>query len=86
MQHNIRDPNRDHEHGRIYRVTYKDRPLVEPAKMKGKSIAEVCENFFAKEKSTRYRARLELSGRDAQEITKHVGAFAAKVVVDSTVD
>ena len=30
MQHNMRDPNRDNQHGRIYRVTYKGRPLVEP--------------------------------------------------------
>ena len=79
MQHNIRDPNRDHEHGRIYRVTYKGRDLLKPAKMKGKPIAQVCENFFSKENSTRYRARLELSGRPADEITKEVGAFAAKL-------
>ena len=38
MQHNIRDPNRDHSHGRIYRVTYPGRPLLKPAKMKGKPI------------------------------------------------
>ena len=78
MQHNMRDPNRDHEHGRIYRVTYKGRELVKPAKMIGKPIAEVCQNFYAKENSTRYRARLELSGRDAQEITNQVGKWAAK--------
>ncbi|MEM1441115.1 MAG: PVC-type heme-binding CxxCH protein, partial [Verrucomicrobiota bacterium] len=27
MQHNIRDPNRDKKHGRIYRITYPSRPL-----------------------------------------------------------
>lgn len=26
MQHHIRDPNRDKEHGRIYRITYEGRP------------------------------------------------------------
>ena len=79
MQHNMRDPNRDHGHGRVYRVTCKGRPLVKPAKMKGKPIAEVCDNFFAKEKSTRYRARLELSGRKMGEIKTAVGAYAAKL-------
>jgi putative heme-binding domain-containing protein len=79
MQHNMRDPNRDHEHGRIYRVTAEGRDLVKPAKMKGKPIAEVCENFFAAEDSTRYRARLELTGRGADEIAREVGAFAAKL-------
>ena len=41
MQHNMRDPNRDHEHGRIYRVTYEGSDLLKPAKMKGKPIEEV---------------------------------------------
>ena len=77
MQHNMRDPNRDHEHGRIYRVTYKGRDLVKPAKMMGKPIAEVCQNFFAATDSTRYRARLELSGRGRDEISREVGGFAA---------
>ncbi len=81
MQHNMRDPNRDHEHGRIYRVTYKGRDLVKPAKMKGKPIAEVCQNFFANEDSTRYRARLELTGRKADAIRKDVTAFASKLDV-----
>ena len=71
--------SRDHSHGRVFRVTYKGRPLVKPAKMKGKPIAEVCDNFFAKEKSTRYRARLELSGRKMEEIKTAVGAYAAKL-------
>ena len=79
MQHNMRDPNRDHGHGRVYRVTCKGRPLVKPAKMRGKPIAEVCDNFFSKEKSTRYRARLELSGRKPEEIKAEVGAYTAKL-------
>ena len=77
MQHNMRDPNRDHEHGRIYRVTCEGRDLVTPAKMRGKPIEEVCQNFFAATDSTRYRARLELSGRERGEITREVGSFAA---------
>ena len=79
MQHNMRDPNRDHEHGRIYRVTYEGRPLVKPAKMKGKPIAEVCENFLKPEDSTRYRARLELTGRDRNDIYADVLSWASKL-------
>lgn len=79
MQHNIRDPNRDHQHGRIYRVTHKGSPLMQPAKMKGKPIAEVCENFFSPANSVRYRARLELSGRDTADIVKQVAEFASKL-------
>ncbi|MEK6237837.1 MAG: hypothetical protein N2C14_24265, partial [Planctomycetales bacterium] len=76
MQHNIRDPNRDHQHGRIYRVTYKGRPLVKPVKMKGKPIETVLKAFFAKENGTRYRARLEMSGRETKDAMVKTAAFA----------
>lgn len=76
MQHNMRDPNRDHEHGRIYRVTSKTGKTYTPLKMKGKPIEEVCKAFFSKTNSDRYRARLELSSRDPREIAAKVGAFA----------
>ena len=76
MQHNMRDPNRDHAHGRIYRVTQKGSDLLTPAKMKDKPIAEVCENFFSRTNSVRYRARLELTSRSADDIVAQVGAFS----------
>ncbi len=79
MQHNMRDPNRDHEHGRIYRVTAKDRPVLKPTKLKGKSIPEVLQAFFAKENGVRYRARLELSGRETKEVVPALATFAAKL-------
>ena len=79
MQHNMRDPNRDHSHGRVYRVTYEGRPLVKAPKMSGKSITEVCENFFSQETSTRYRARLELSGRDRDQVKSKIAAFSKQL-------
>ncbi|MCH2182936.1 MAG: PA14 domain-containing protein [Mariniblastus sp.] len=79
MQHNMRDPNRDRTHGRVYRVTYEGRPLVKAPRMKGKPVGEVCQNFFSGETATRYRARLELSGRSPEAIVEQVGAFAAKL-------
>ena len=79
MQHNMRDPNRDHVHGRIYRVTAKDRPLLKPLKLKGKPVAEVCQAFLTKENSNRYRARLELSGRNSKEVVATVGQWASSL-------
>ena len=38
-QHDFRDPRRDHDHGRIWRITHKERPLVEKPKLDGISIA-----------------------------------------------
>ena len=86
MQHNMRDPNRDNQHGRIYRVTYKGRPLVEPVKMKGQPISEVLEVFKRPENGFRYRARLELSGRETDAIVNQVGAWASKLNVDDPID
>ena len=86
MQHNMRDPNRDREHGRIYRVTAKDRPLLKPVLLKGKPIAEVCEAFLTTENSTRYRARLELSGRDGGAVLKEMSAWSKKLDVKKPAD
>ena len=86
MQHNMRDPNRDHEHGRIYRVTAKDRPVLKPAKLVGKPIPEVLQAFFSKENGTRYRARLELSGRDSKEVASAIASWSAKLDVSKPAD
>ena len=77
MQHNMRDPNRDHSHGRIYRITAKGAKPLRPVKMKGRPIAQVLPNFFSKENSTRYRTRLELSGRDSAQVVQEVADFTA---------
>jgi mono/diheme cytochrome c family protein/glucose/arabinose dehydrogenase len=72
MQHNARDPLRDHVHGRVYRITYPSRPLVTPAKIYGATIPELLENLKEPEFRTRYRTRRELRGRDAKEVTEAV--------------
>jgi glucose/arabinose dehydrogenase/mono/diheme cytochrome c family protein len=76
MQHNARDPNRDHKHGRIYRVTYPSRPLVKPVKIHGASIAELIKNLELPELRTRYRTRRELRGRDSEAVTNAVVQWA----------
>ena len=76
MQHSARDPNRDHDHGRIYRVTYPSRPLVEPAKVAGAPIPELLENLKLHEYRARYRTRRELRGRDTDEVLKAVRSWA----------
>ena len=68
MQHNIRDPLRDHSHGRIYRVTYPSRPLVTPAKVDGATIPELLENLKLPEYRTRYRTLRELREHPATAV------------------
>ncbi len=64
MQHNARDPLRDHVHGRIYRITYPSRPLVNPAKVHGATIDELLDNLKLPEYRTRYRSKRVLRGLD----------------------
>lgn len=68
MQHNARDPLRDHSHGRVYRITYPSRPLVKPAKIDNASIEELLENLKLPEYRTRYRTKRELRARDTQQV------------------
>lgn len=82
MQHSARDPLRDHVHGRVYRVTYPSRPLVEPAKIHGASIEELLGNLTLPEYRTRYRTRRELRMRDPQEVATAASAWAAQQTTD----
>ena len=79
MQHNARDPLRDHVHGRIYRITYPSRPLVEPAPVAGASIDQLLDNLTLPEYRTRYRTRRELRGRDASEVGEHIQPWVASL-------
>ncbi|QMW00774.1 PVC-type heme-binding CxxCH protein [Spirosoma foliorum] len=77
MQHNARDPLRDHSHGRVYRITYPSRPLVTPAKIDGASIEQLLDNLKLPEYRTRYRTRRELRGRDASEVLAKLKIWVA---------
>jgi mono/diheme cytochrome c family protein/glucose/arabinose dehydrogenase len=77
MQHNARDPLRDHSHGRVYRITYPSRPLVKPAKIDGASITELLDNLKLPEYRTRYRTRRELRGRDVNQVLAAVTKWVA---------
>ncbi len=68
MQHSIRDPNRDHTHGRIWRITYTKRPLLEAPRIAGASVPELLELLKSYEDRTRYRARRELRDRPPAEV------------------
>jgi putative heme-binding domain-containing protein len=68
MQHNIRDPNRDHKHGRIFRLTVKDRPLQKPVKIHGQPIVALLENLKHPVNGVRHRTRIELSAHDSDAV------------------
>ena len=82
MQHNIRDPSRDHKHGRIFRLTVKDRPLQEPVAIDGQPIAALLNNLKHPANGVRHRTRVELSSRDSDEVLKAAQQWAANFDVN----
>lgn len=79
MQHNARDPLRDHVHGRVYRITYPSRPLVTPAKVSGATIAGLLENLKLPEYRARYRSRRALRSFPVDEVMPAVKTWVASL-------
>ncbi|MBA4190643.1 MAG: heme-binding protein [Planctomycetaceae bacterium] len=79
MQYSQRDPNRDHQAGRIYRLVYKDKPLVKPVTQFGKAIPELLAQLKEYEWRTRYRARAELRDRPTAEVVAAVKTWVEKL-------
>jgi putative heme-binding domain-containing protein len=68
MQHNVRDPNRDHEHGRIYRITVEGRALQDSVKIDGEPIEALLDVLKHPTDGVRLRARIELSERNTDAV------------------
>ena len=79
MQHNLRDPSRDRNHGRIYRVTYEGRPLSKQAAIHNEPIPKLLELLKSKEDRVRHRTRLELDTRKSAEVVAELAKWIAKL-------
>jgi putative heme-binding domain-containing protein len=74
-QHDFRDSRRDHEHGRIWRITHKDRPLVKKPKLVGESIPVLLDHLKSPNTWTRHQARKELSEHDPETVLEAAEAW-----------
>ncbi|MSR66589.1 MAG: azurin [Pedosphaera sp.] len=79
MQHHIRDPNRDKQHGRVYRITYEGRPLLTPAKIDGEPIEKLLAALKTTEDSVRTRAKIELSKHNSAQVAAATKKWAASL-------
>ena len=68
MQHNLRDPSRDQDHGRVFRVRYEGRDLLKPAPIAGQPINDLLGLLKSKDDRVRHLARIELSGRTSAHV------------------
>ena len=64
----FRDPRRDHDHGRIWRITAKGRPLVTAPRLADASVEELLEALKSQEGWTREQARRLLKERGADDV------------------
>jgi mono/diheme cytochrome c family protein len=78
MQHNARDPSRDHRHGRIYRMIASGRPLQAPVPIAGAPLDALMRNLEHPVDGIRYRTRIELSGRNPDEVLRAGQAWMRK--------
>src|SRR5690625_5991190 len=82
MQHNARDPLRDHVHGRIYRITYPSRSLVEPAEIDGASIPGLLDNLKLPEFQSRSRTRRELRSEEHTSELESRGQLVCRLLLE----
>jgi putative heme-binding domain-containing protein len=79
MQYSQRDPNRDHQRGRIYRLVYTKKKLLEPVVQFDKTEAELLDQTREYELRTRYRARRELRDRPTPVVAAAVKTWVAEL-------
>jgi len=77
MQHNLRDPSRDTEHGRIYRVTYEGAPAQKFPNLAAMSVRELLEQLKSGVDLVRMSARKELASRPTGEVVSAAEAWAS---------
>ncbi len=75
-QHDFRDPRRDAEHGRIWRITAKGRPLAEKPDLLSQSIEELVANLQSEELWVRDQSRLVLTETDLQATLRALAAWS----------
>jgi putative heme-binding domain-containing protein len=78
-QHNFRDPRRDHSHGRIWRITHKQRPLAKKPKLVGQPTNVVLDALKSPNAWTRHQARGVLGERDRDEVLQATEKWVASL-------
>ena len=77
LQSHLRDSNRDHLHGRIYRITAEGRPLAWQPKIDGEPIPALLDLLKRKENQIRNLAKIELGKHDSAQVVAATKRWAA---------
>jgi putative heme-binding domain-containing protein len=76
-QYSLRDERRDRHSGRIWRITTKGKPLIEPPPIAGAPIPELLEILKRPEYRLRYLAKRELRERDPAQVEAALAQWLA---------
>ncbi|WP_353718955.1 PVC-type heme-binding CxxCH protein [Dyadobacter sp. 676] len=72
-----RDPARDKSHGRVWRITYKNRPVLKVTDVSGQTVPQLLENLKAYEDRFRYRSRAQIREKKATEVSPELRKWVA---------
>lgn len=75
----FRDERRDHVHGRIWRVTAKQRPTLKAPEYESLSIPQLLKLLEAPEDWVRLYAKLELKTREQKDVVDQIGSWIEKL-------
>lgn len=78
LQHHLRDPNRDHTHGRIYRLVHDGKTIPRPA-IDGQPVEALLELLKEPENNTRERAKVELGKHDTASVMAALDKWIASL-------
>lgn len=74
-QASYRHPDRDKQHGRVWRVTWKTGAVVKPATLAKASVADLLEQLDSKERWAWYQAKRLLIEANAKDVVATVNAW-----------
>jgi putative heme-binding domain-containing protein len=78
MQHNLRDPNRDKHHGRIWRIRNKNKPLLETPEIATATTAELVTLLERKDDMIRDLARRQLRLHRVTDVLAAIDSWLGK--------
>ncbi len=77
-QASLRDPQRDKTHGRIWKITAKNRPLLKMPELANQTVASLLDHLKSDEYWTRYQVRRLLAAKKEKEILPEVNKWIKK--------
>ncbi|MFN0076848.1 MAG: PVC-type heme-binding CxxCH protein, partial [Prosthecobacter sp.] len=77
-QASYRHPDRDKQHGRVWRVTWKGGAAVKPVKLANASASELLEQFDSPERWAWYQSKRLLFEKDTKEVLAALDAWLPK--------